>query len=101
MSGGSYNYAYVQVEDMGRTLRKSPDPLRRAFGEHLVRVAKAMHDVEWVDSGDYGDGDEVGAIREVVTIAAELDAAIAAAEEAADRLQAVLLWASAHKAKTP
>ena len=27
-------------------------------------VAKAAHDIEWVDSGDYGIGDEVAAIRE-------------------------------------
>ena len=26
-------------------------------------VAKAAHDIEWVDSGDYGPGDEVAAIR--------------------------------------
>lgn len=33
-----------------------------AFGSHLQKCAKAMHDIEWVDSGDCGDGDEVKAI---------------------------------------
>lgn len=37
--------------------------LRRAFRAHLQLVAKALHDVEWVDSCDYGRGDEEPAIR--------------------------------------
>ena len=32
------------------------------FAEHLRVIANAMHAVEWVDSGDYGPGDEVAAI---------------------------------------
>ena len=38
----------------------------RAWLVGLLRlVADAMHDVEWVDSCDYGPGDEVSAIRAV------------------------------------
>jgi hypothetical protein len=67
MSGGSWNYLYSKVDDMAGTLARSDDPLRRAFGEHLALVAEAMHDIEWVDSCDYGRGDEHKAILAVVT----------------------------------
>lgn len=54
MSGGCYDYTYIRVETMSRDLIKSRDPLRKAFGRHLKLIAVAMHDVEWVDSGDSG-----------------------------------------------
>jgi hypothetical protein len=47
------------------------DPLRRALGAHLVKVAAALHDVEWVDSSDMSAGDEAAAIRAVVSPEAE------------------------------
>jgi len=60
MSGGSLNYLYSKV------LHDSDFPLdtpeRIAFAEHLKLVAQALHDIEWVDSGDYGPGDESAAI---------------------------------------
>ena len=40
--------------------------LRRVFGAHLKNVATALHDIEWVDSGDYGAGDELEAIKIVL-----------------------------------
>jgi len=63
MSGGSYNYAYRHVEDMALALSRKKSPLHNAFGRHLLLVAKAMHDIEWVDSGDYGEGREFKAIE--------------------------------------
>lgn len=65
MSGGSYDYLYTKIEDVADSLlsRKGEAPIRRAFAEHLKLVAKALHDIEWVDSGDYGGGDDVDAIR--------------------------------------
>lgn len=32
--------------------------IRRVFREHLTAVAKALHAIEWVDSGDWTEGDE-------------------------------------------
>lgn len=81
MSGGSYNYAYSRVEDVADALRRSPDSLRRAFATHLELVAKAMHDIEWVDSHNYVPGDEDEAIR--AALGANADAA-QMAELAAD-----------------
>lgn len=64
MSGGSYNYAYRHIEEMAESIENSSknDALRLAFAKHLRLIAKACHDIEWVDSGDYGQGDEVAAI---------------------------------------
>ena len=66
MSGGSYNYTYSQVQDMAEELQRSRNPMRRTFGNHLLKVAEALHDIEWVDSGDYGDGDDLKAIQAVL-----------------------------------
>lgn len=67
MSGGALDYVYIRVEDAGtEILRSSKDPLHVAFAKHLMKVAKALHDVEWVLSGDSSEGDEVNAIRSVL-----------------------------------
>lgn len=65
MSGGHYNYAYSRIEELAVDIRGST-PLRRAFKKHLLMVAKACHDIEWVDSSDYGPGDEDEAIKKVI-----------------------------------
>ena len=63
MSGGSMDYLYLRVEDVARDLCRSPNLERKAFGARLSLVAKALHDIEWVDSGNKGPGDENAAIR--------------------------------------
>ena len=74
MSGGSYNYLFEQVEQMAVQMRKNNQDLkskqvfelRQAFASHLSDVAYAMKQVEWVDSCDCGEGDEVYAILRVL-----------------------------------
>ena len=74
MSGGSYNYLFEQVEQMAVQMRKNNQDLkskqvfelRQAFANHLSDVAYAMKQVEWVDSCDCGEGDEVYAILRVL-----------------------------------
>jgi hypothetical protein len=61
MSGGSYDYFYSKVEDFATSLRLT-SPLRKAFKAHMIKVARACEDIEWVDSGDCGTGDEDKAI---------------------------------------
>ena len=61
MSGGSMNYLYSRLEYEATFSTNTPE--RMAFKRHLVKVAKALHDIEWVDSGDSGPGDESAAIR--------------------------------------
>ena len=73
MSGGSHDYLTHRINDMATDSRLTKGtPLRRAFAKHLELIAKAAHDIEWVDSGDYGPGDEDAAIRAVLGEHAEL-----------------------------
>ena len=58
MSGGSYDYLYLDIDVVAEKLDCPGNPLREAFAEHLRKIAKAMHNIEWVDSGDCSPGDE-------------------------------------------
>jgi hypothetical protein len=62
MSGGSWDYLFGRMDDAADRLVVSSDPRRKAFGLLMRRCAKAMHDIEWVDSGDCGPGDDADAI---------------------------------------
>lgn len=88
MSGGSMDYLYSKLE-CGGTFRKDT-PERKAFAKHLERVAKALHDIEMVDSGDYAPGDDSDAIRACLSDGAVLEAAVEAAHEARKALTAEL-----------
>lgn len=87
MSGGSMEYLYQKLDDV---YVAETTPLRKAFVAHLKLVAKALHDVEWVDSCDYSPGQEEEAIRRVVTPTDELRAATADAVKAKAELEATL-----------
>lgn len=63
MSGGSWDYLCYKMEDAGGRLRTSQTPDRKAFGVLMLKCAKAMHDIEWVDSCDMARGDEMAAIK--------------------------------------
>ena len=73
MSGGSLDYVYSRVDMAADEIRSNcPGSLHQAFADHLAKVSKALHDIEWVLSDDYGAGDDEKAIREVLG-AAKLD----------------------------
>jgi hypothetical protein len=64
MSGGSYDYVYYKIAEI--KIRGTRNNKRRLLFQNLLTfVAKAMHDIEWVDSGDFSDGDENKAIDAV------------------------------------
>ena len=67
MSGGSHNYICYKLEDFATDLvAYKPECLKRkGFAELIKLVAKAAHDIEWVDSGDHGEGAEFEAIKKV------------------------------------
>lgn len=88
MSGGSMNYLYSKLEYEAEFRKDTPE--RKAFAKHLKLVAKALHDIEWVDSGDYGPGDDTDAIRACLRSDAVLEAAIETAHEARKALSAEL-----------
>jgi hypothetical protein len=89
VSGGSHEYAYLRVEEFANDIR-GDSPLRRAFAEHLDTVAHAMHAIEWVDSCDYGKGDDGQPIRDALAPGAELKAATSMAKDALDTLAATI-----------
>lgn len=66
MSGGSWDYFYSKLQDVAERLQCEHNPLRAAFGSHLKKCAKALKDIEWVDSGDSSKGDEEAAINEAL-----------------------------------
>ena len=70
MSGGSMNYLYSRLEYEATFHTETPE--RKAFAKHLELVAKALHDIEWVDSCDYGPGEEDEAIIACLKNASEL-----------------------------
>lgn len=66
MSGGSLNYASGNIDDAISYIESDKNPLYRAFAEHLKLVSKALHDIEWEFSGDYGTGDAEESVKKVL-----------------------------------
>lgn len=91
MSGGSLDYVCYRLDDAIDTIeRRATTTLQKAFAQHLKDVVQALHDLEWVFSGDYGDGDEVESLKKVVNKQMELEAATNDARTALKQLQDVL-----------
>lgn len=91
MSGGSLNYVYNAVEEAAFAIRcRAETTLHHAFADHLVKVSKALHDLEWVFSADYGPGREVEAIKAALPADAEITTLIARGEATLAELQRLL-----------
>ena len=91
MSGGSLDYVCYKLDDAIDTIEKrATTVLQKAFAKHLKDVAKALHDLEWVYSGDYSEGQEVESLRKVINKEMELKAATEQAEFALKQLKDVL-----------
>jgi hypothetical protein len=98
MSGGSLDYVYCKVEEAASQLSGSSNAHFRAFGKHLFKVAKALHDVEWELSGD-GAKDVVGSIRAVISPSDELRSATEDAEHSLLVLQKSIEFAKSLNAE--
>jgi hypothetical protein len=83
VSGGSYDYAYSNLEYkfIDEFRKNANTPQRKAFLKHMEKVTKAMHDIEWVDSGDYGPCDENDAIMACISKSDVVETAVADAQE--------------------
>jgi len=91
MSGGSLDYVCYKIDDAVDTIEnRATTTLQKAFAQHLKDVAKALHDLEWVFSGDYCEGQEIDSLRKVVNKEMELEAATNDARTALKQLQDVL-----------
>ena len=58
MSGGSFDYLYMKVEEMADEIippARTKDELEFAY--LLNEISALMHDLEWVYSGDYSIGE--------------------------------------------
>ena len=92
MSGGSWDYAFHHFDEIGLRLSKEKQVNRRALGKHILKLSKALHDIEWVDSCDCSPGNEDNAIMEALgsnankLIAAECIAGLNEAIEEANRV---------------
>ena len=62
MSGGSWDYQYCQLQELAQKLSTQADYRRRAMAIKVAQLATAMHDIEWVDSGDYSEDGDIEAI---------------------------------------
>lgn len=83
MSGGSMDYLHEKVSSASF---EKDTPLRRAFFNHLQLVAKALYDIEWVDSGNCPRGSEDDAIRSCIS---PTDVLSTVTKEAQDALEAL------------
>lgn len=62
MSGGSHDYAYSRLEDIAASFWVEREPIeqeeaRKKVADILRHMAKICHDIEWIDSCDYGKED--------------------------------------------
>jgi|SRR5579872_211732 len=78
---------FAQIQDEGVHLIDSPVHYRRALGYHLLLIADALHDVEWVDKGHLNPGDDEEAVRIVIEPADILIQAMEMSKQAAEVLQ--------------
>lgn len=68
MSGGSYDYIFLKIEDFAQSIDHQDNiPRRAAFAELMKLCSNAARSIEWVDSGDYEDGAEFEDIDAVFT----------------------------------
>ncbi len=58
MSGGSWDYVSNKFEDVADRLEGERCPLRKALAAKIRPIARAMHAIEWNDSGDGHDGEQ-------------------------------------------
>jgi len=59
MSGGSHDYAYMKLEEIANSFYTEPEKptyveARKKVADILRLMSKVCHDIEWIDSSDYG-----------------------------------------------
>lgn len=60
MSGGSWSYSYLTIDDAARSMASWDIEL----AELLRDLSEVCHDCEWADSSDYSKEDALESIRE-------------------------------------
>lgn len=62
MSGGSHDYAYTKLNDVAdsfdvRREKVEHTEARKKVADILRYMSDICYDIEWIDSGDYGEDD--------------------------------------------
>lgn len=85
------DYLFSKVEDVALWLKEEKDPYRAMFGNHLLKVARALHEIEWVDSCDKSYPDDINAIKQVFDNPDELALSVALdrAQETINELKSI------------
>lgn len=90
MSGGSWEYLGFRIMEAANRLLDEKCKTRKAFGKHMLLIAEAIHDIEWVDSGDKGRGDDIDSIMKCITPQEVLNCRIEDAKNTITELQNVI-----------
>lgn len=93
MSGGSWDYFCFKCDEAADSLCHQKSALRRALGNHMHLVAKAMKDIEWADSGDTAEGSDIEAIKKVLgdnAVAKEMDILIEDARKVSNAINTLI-----------
>lgn len=92
MSGGSYDYFYSTLESeyIYRLSKRANTPERKAFVKHLHKIAEAMKAIEWVDSGNWSNGDENESIMACITKTEVIQCAVEDAREMIKTLETII-----------
>lgn len=90
MSGGSWDYVFNTFEDTAYRLLKATCPYRQALGRQILKEAKALHAIEWVDSNDWAKGDEIEKITAAVSTTAVASEIIEQLRQGVETAQRVL-----------
>jgi hypothetical protein len=86
MSGGSWDYVSHHLEDVAMKLKSQACPYRRAMAHRLHLIAQALHEIEWVDSGDTSHPSEMPAIMKALGKDADAEAMAVIAAEAKETI---------------
>jgi hypothetical protein len=89
VSGGSWDYAYRNFDEVSRRLLCSTSIRRRALGLQIAQIASAVKAVEWVDSSDWAESAEIKAIDAVLNPAVMRAALIVSIAELREQLASI------------
>jgi len=90
MNRSSEDYLCFKIADLADEMGKDNLSYRRSFSTHLLSVAKALHAIEYVQSGQNPEGSERSAIQECINPSYSLRSLVMEAEKIRDELKLLL-----------
>lgn len=90
MSGGSMGHLWCNLEDAANSLKRSKISRRVAFGKLLESVAEAIKAIDWHDSADISEEEEIEAILKCVSYSDILKCSLDKAKETLEELKQLI-----------